>query len=150
MPDPVPPMMAVTSPRRAAATAQATEFIEARPEGFAAPIAHGGQNLSGGQKQRLSIARALARRPAIYVFDDSFSALDLKTDAALRRALKEEVRDATVLIVAQRISTVMDADRIVVLEDGKVAGIGRHDVLLRECAIYREIAASQLAPKEAA
>ncbi|MGC4117287.1 MAG: ABC transporter ATP-binding protein [Myxococcales bacterium] len=139
--------------RRAAAIAQATEFIEARPEGFAAPVAQGGSNLSGGQKQRLSIARALARRPAIYVFDDSFSALDFKTDAALRRALRDQVRDATVLIVAQRVSTVMDADRIVVLEDGKVAGIGRHDALMRDCAVYREIVASQVttsSPPEAA
>ncbi|HEY3447950.1 MAG TPA: ABC transporter ATP-binding protein [Myxococcales bacterium] len=136
--------------RQAAATAQAAEFIEARPEGYAAPVAQGGLNLSGGQKQRLSIARALARRPAIYVFDDSFSALDFKTDSALRRALKEDVRDATVLIVAQRVSTVMDADRIVVLEDGKVAGIGRHEALMRDCAVYREIVASQLSPKEAA
>ncbi len=136
--------------RQAAVIAQIAEFVEASPEGFAAPVAQGGLNLSGGQKQRLSIARALARRPAIYVFDDSFSALDFKTDAALRRALKKEVRDATVIIVAQRVSTVLDADRIVVLEDGKVAGIGRHDALMRDCGVYREIVASQLSPKEAA
>lgn len=136
--------------RRAAETAQALNFIERMPEGFASIIAQGGANLSGGQKQRLSIARALVRKPEIYIFDDSFSALDYKTDAKLRAALKQETEDATVLIVAQRVSTVLDADRIIVLEDGKVAGIGNHRELMSTCGVYREIVASQLSEEEIA
>lgn len=129
----------------AAQIAQATEFIEELPDRFDAPIAQGGLNISGGQKQRLSIARALVRRPEIYVFDDSFSALDFKTDAKLRAALKNETTTATVLIVAQRVSTVMDADQIIVMDDGQVIGIGNHRVLMASCDAYREIVASQMA-----
>jgi ATP-binding cassette subfamily B protein len=136
--------------RAAAETAQAAEFIDRLDEGFAAPIAQGGANVSGGQKQRLAIARALARRPEIYIFDDSFSALDFKTDAMLRAALREETARKTVLIVAQRVSTIMQADKIVVLESGAVVGQGRHDELLRDCAVYREIASSQLSDAELA
>jgi ATP-binding cassette subfamily B protein len=120
------------------------------PEGFAAEIAQGGTNLSGGQKQRLSIARAVVRRPLVYIFDDSFSALDFRTDARLRKALKSETLDATVLIVAQRVSTVVDADRILVLEDGAIVGQGRHRELLNTCEVYREIVASQLSEEELA
>ncbi|WP_126427092.1 ABC transporter ATP-binding protein [Brevibacillus marinus] len=136
--------------RHAAEVAQALEFILEMEGGFDAPVAQGGANLSGGQKQRLSIARALVRRPAIYVFDDSFSALDYKTDAQLRKALKEETGHATVIIVAQRIHTVIDADRIVVLENGRVAGIGTHQQLLQDNPVYQEIVASQLAEEESA
>jgi ATP-binding cassette subfamily B multidrug efflux pump len=136
--------------RYAAMVAQAAEFITAMPQGFDAPIAQGGTNLSGGQKQRLSIARALVRRPEIYVFDDSFSALDFRTDANLRAALRQETGDATVLIVAQRVSTVMDADRIVVLDEGHVAGIGTHRELMNTCEVYREIVTSQIGLEEAA
>jgi ATP-binding cassette, subfamily B, multidrug efflux pump len=113
--------------------------------GFASAIAQGGMNVSGGQKQRLSIARAVVRRPEIYIFDDSFSALDFRTDARLRAALQDEVRDATVFIVAQRVSTVMDADRIIVLDEGRIAGIGNHRALMNTCEVYREIVSSQLA-----
>ena len=136
--------------RQAADTAQATEFVSGMKEGFDSVIAQGGTNISGGQKQRLSIARALVRRPEIYVFDDSFSALDFKTDARLRAALKKETRDATVLVVTQRISSVMDADRIIVLDDGQIAGIGTHRELLKTCEVYREIASSQLSEEELA
>lgn len=136
--------------RKAAAIAQAGGFIEELPGGFDAPIAQGGANLSGGQKQRLAIARALVRRPRIFIFDDSFSALDFKTDARLRAALKEETGAATVFIVAQRVSTIMDADRIVVLESGKIAGMGTHKELLNSCPVYREIVLSQLAEEEIA
>lgn len=136
--------------RRAAETAQAMEFIDGLPEGFAAPIAQGGTNVSGGQKQRLAIARALVRRPEIYVLDDSFSALDFKTDAKLRAALRRETADATVLIVAQRVSTVRDADQIIVLDEGQVAGVGTHRELLKTCEVYREIVSSQLAQEEIA
>lgn len=134
----------------AAWIAQATEFITGMPDGFQATIAQGGTNVSGGQKQRLSIARALVRRPEIYLFDDSFSALDFKTDAKLRAALKQEVSDATVLIVAQRVSTVMDADQIIVLDAGRIVSIGRHRELLTSCQVYREIVASQLSEEELA
>jgi ATP-binding cassette subfamily B protein len=134
--------------RRAARIAQAAEFIEEKPEGYEAEIAQGGANVSGGQKQRLSIARALAKDPEIFIFDDSFSALDYKTDALLRKALKAEAAEATLLIVAQRVSTVMKADRILVLNEGQVAGQGRHGELLRACPVYREIAESQLSPEE--
>ncbi|WP_290776486.1 ABC transporter ATP-binding protein [Exiguobacterium sp. UBA5002] len=134
----------------AAQIAQATDFIERMPDGYDARIEQGGSNVSGGQKQRLSIARALVRRPDLYVFDDSFSALDFKTDAALRKALREETREATVLIVAQRVSTVIDADQIIVLDEGKVAGIGTHDELFANNAVYQEIVKSQLSEEEIA
>lgn len=136
--------------REAAKTAQALEFIESMPEGFDAVLAQGGANLSGGQKQRLSIARALVRRPSIYLFDDSFSALDYKTDAKLRAALKEVTTEAAVLIVAQRVSTVMDADRIIVLDEGRISGIGTHRELMEGSEVYREIVASQLSEEESA
>lgn len=136
--------------RNAAEIAQAMEFISEKPEGFQTEISQGGSNVSGGQKQRLSIARALVKKPEIYVFDDSFSALDFKTDAALRRALKKEIGSSTFLIVAQRISTIMDADQIVVLDDGNIAGIGTHKELMENCEVYREIALSQLSKEELA
>lgn len=135
---------------KAADIAQATEFISNLPEGLDTPIAQGGTNVSGGQKQRLSIARALAKKPEIYVFDDSFSALDFKTDAALRAALKQNMGQATCLLVAQRISTVVDAEQIIVLEEGKIAGIGTHKELMQTCRVYREIALSQLTEEELA
>lgn len=135
---------------KAADIAQATEFISKLPEGLDTPIAQGGTNVSGGQKQRLSIARALAKKPEIYVFDDSFSALDFKTDAALRAALKQNMGQATCLLVAQRISTVVDAEQIIVLEEGKIAGIGTHKELMQTCQVYREIALSQLSEEELA
>src|SRR5205085_3041399 len=127
----------------AAEVAQATEFISEIKEGFDSVIAQGGTNVSGGQKQRLSIARALVRKPEIYVFDDSFSALDFTTDARLRAALKQETRESTVLIVSQRVSTVMDADQIIVLDEGHMAGIGTHRALMRTSEVYREIVSSQ-------
>jgi ATP-binding cassette subfamily B protein len=136
--------------RHAAEVAQAVEFVAALPETFAAPVAQGGANLSGGQKQRLSIARAIVRRPDVYVFDDSFSALDYATDAKLRAALKAETANATVFVVAQRINTVINADRIVVLDNGRVAGIGTHATLLEQNGIYREIVASQVSLEEVA
>jgi ATP-binding cassette, subfamily B, multidrug efflux pump len=136
--------------RHAAEVAQASEFISQMPDGYDSLLAEGGQNLSGGQKQRLSIARALVRRPEIYVFDDSFSALDFKTDAKLRAALKKDTQNSTVIIVAQRVGTVMDADRIIVLDEGEVAGIGTHKELLKNCSVYREIVASQLSEEELA
>jgi ATP-binding cassette subfamily B multidrug efflux pump len=136
--------------QHAAEVAQATEFISEMPDGFNAVIAQGGTNVSGGQKQRLSIARALVRRPEIYIFDDSFSALDFKTDAKLRAALKKETGDATVLIVSQRVSTVMDADQIIVLDEGRMAGIGPHRELMQTCEVYREIVSSQLSVAEIA
>lgn len=134
--------------RFAAETAQSIEFIQQKPEGFEEPVAQGGTTVSGGQKQRLSIARALVKKPQIYIFDDSFSALDFKTDAALRRALKEQMSECTLIIVAQRINTIMDAEKIVVLDDGKIAGIGTHTQLLKTCDVYREIASSQLSGEE--
>ena len=136
--------------RHAADTAQATEFIDAMPDGMQTVIAQGGTNVSGGQKQRLSIARALVRKPEIYVFDDTFSALDYTTDANLRAALKDETMDATVLIVAQRVSTIMDADQILVLDEGKLAGIGTHHELMKSNEVYREIVLSQLSLEEVA
>ncbi|MFV0516359.1 MAG: ABC transporter ATP-binding protein [Aminipila sp.] len=129
---------------KAAEIAQALDFIREKPEGFEDPISQGGTNVSGGQKQRLSIARALAKNPPIYIFDDSFSALDFKTDAALRNALRENVGESTMLVVAQRINTIKDAESIIVLNDGEIAGIGTHSELLRTCDVYREIAESQL------
>ena len=134
--------------RTAAGIAQAAEFIDAKPEGYASPIAQGGSNVSGGQKQRLSIARAIAKKPRIYLFDDSFSALDYKTDVALRRALKAQTDNATVIIVAQRISTVLHANRILVLDEGRIVGDGTHTQLLESCPEYQEIARSQLSQKE--
>jgi len=135
---------------RAAETAQALSFIQAMPDAFDSVIAQGGTNLSGGQKQRLAIARALVRKPEVYVFDDTFSALDFKTDARLRSALRRETADATVIIVAQRVNTVMDADRIIVLDEGQVVGMGTHGELMRTCEIYREIVFSQLTEEELA
>ncbi len=132
----------------AATVAQAMEFIATMPQGFESAISQGGVNVSGGQKQRLSIARALARRPEIYVFDDSFSALDFTTDARLRAALKGETGDSTVLIVSQRVGTVMDADRIIVLDEGRIDGIGTHQELMKTCLVYREIVSSQLSLQE--
>lgn len=134
--------------REAAEIAQATEFIDSKPEGFDTKIAQGGTNVSGGQKQRLSIARAIAKNPEIYIFDDSFSALDLKTDAALRKALKKKTGDSTVLIVAQRISTILHAEQIIVLDEGKVIGKGTHEELLKTCEVYKQIALSQLSKEE--
>ena len=131
-----------------AKVAQAMEFIETKPEKFESPIAQGGANVSGGQKQRLSIARAIAKNPKIYVFDDSFSALDYKTDTALRKALSERVKDAAVIIVAQRISTIKNAEKIIVLDEGKVAGIGTHKELLKTNEVYNQIAASQFSQEE--
>ncbi len=140
----------VAEVERAAEIAQASEFIVDMQDGFNGVIAQGGTNVSGGQKQRLSIARALVRQPEIYVFDDSFSALDVKTDATLRAALKKETSNAAVLIVAQRVSTVIDADQIIVLDEGQIVGIGSHQELLQTCEVYREIIASQLSAEEIA
>jgi ATP-binding cassette subfamily B protein len=134
----------------AARVAQAGEFIAAMGEGMDAPVSQGGVNLSGGQRQRLAIARALAIRPEIYIFDDSFSALDFRTDALVRCGLRKEMAGSTVFIVAQRVATVMDAERIVVLDEGRVTGIGAHNDLMRRCAVYREIVRSQLGEGEAA
>lgn len=134
--------------RHAAEIAQAMDFIMDKPNGFQEKIVEGAGNLSGGQKQRLSITRALVRKPDIYIYDDSFSALDMKTDALLRQALKSEVKNAVVIIVAQRVSTIMDADQILVLDEGRLAAVGRHKELLKECPLYYEIAASQLSEEE--
>lgn len=134
--------------QEAAEIAQATEFIDTKPKKYASSISQGGANVSGGQKQRLSIARAIAKRPNLFIFDDSFSALDYKTDVALRRALKEKTENSTVLIVAQRISTILHAEQIIVLDDGKVAGIGTHQELLQNCEVYRQIVESQLSEQE--
>ncbi|WP_195618975.1 ABC transporter ATP-binding protein [Clostridium paraputrificum] len=133
---------------RAAEIAQAIDFISSKPERFETEISQGGTNVSGGQKQRLSIARAIAKNPEIYIFDDSFSALDFKTDSALRKALKQETSDSTVLIVAQRISTILHADQIIVLDEGKVVGKGTHNELLKNCEVYKQIALSQLSKEE--
>jgi len=133
---------------KAAAIAQATEFIRELPEGFENPISQGGANLSGGQKQRLSIARALAKKSPVILFDDSFSALDYKMDVALRGALKKELKASIIIIVAQRISTIMHADNIIVLDNGKIVGQGKHEELLKSCPVYQEIAASQLSVEE--
>ncbi len=132
----------------AAEIAQAAEFIDAKPDGYHSHIAQGGANVSGGQKQRLSIARAVAKHPEVFIFDDSFSALDFKTDVTLRKALKKRTEDSTVLIVAQRISTILNAEQIIVLDDGKVAGIGTHQELLKNCEVYQQIAASQFSGSE--
>lgn len=136
--------------KKAAEVAQATEFIDTKPERYKTPIAQGGSNVSGGQKQRLSIARAIAKDPEIFIFDDSFSALDFKTDSTLRKALKEHTKEATTIIVAQRISTILNADKILVLDDGHMAGIGSHKELMKSCEVYRQIAMSQLSEEELA
>ena len=136
--------------KHAAEVAQASDFILNMKDGYDSIIAQGGTNISGGQKQRLSIARALVRKPEIYIFDDSFSALDYKTDACLRKALKHEIADSTAIIVAQRVSTVMDADKIIVLDEGEIVGIGNHKELLQTCEIYHEIVSSQLSEEEIA
>jgi ATP-binding cassette subfamily B protein len=130
--------------------AQSRSFVAAMPGGLEAPIAQGGSNVSGGQRQRLAIARALVRKPGIYLFDDSFSALDLATDARLRAALAPEVGDAVTVIVAQRVSTIINADQILVIEDGRQVGLGTHHELLQTCPTYAEIVASQLTEEEAA
>ena len=134
--------------KQCAQIAQATEFIEEKDDTYNSRIAQGGSNVSGGQKQRLSIARAIAKHPKIFVFDDSFSALDLKTDAALRKALGENVRNSTMIIVAQRVSTILHAEQIIVLDEGRIAGIGTHGQLLENCEVYKEIAMSQLSEEE--
>ena len=136
--------------RQAAEIAQASEFISAMPNGMGEEISQGGSNVSGGQKQRLAIARALVKKPPVYIFDDSFSALDFKTDLALRKALNETTGDSTILIVAQRIATIKNADQIVVLDEGKVVGVGTHRDLMESCETYREIALSQLSKEELA
>ncbi len=142
------PQLSEKDLQRASDISQSTDFIKAKEEGFDAPIAQGGSNVSGGQKQRLSIARALAKNAPIHIFDDSFSALDLKTDRKLRAALKEKAANSTTLIVAQRISTIIDAHQIIVIENGKIAGIGTHPELLKSCDVYKEIAHSQLSEEE--
>ena len=134
--------------KEAASIAQATEFIDEKPKKYESTIAQGGTNVSGGQKQRLSIARAIAKKPEIFIFDDSFSALDYKTDVVLRTALKEKTQDSTVIIVAQRISTILHAEQIIVLDEGKIAGIGTHKELLKSCEAYYQIASSQLSQAE--
>ena len=134
--------------KKAIEVAQGTDFVEKMENTYEAHIARGGTNVSGGQKQRLAIARAIARNPEIYIFDDSFSALDYKTDSLLRKALKEYTKDATSLIVAQRIGTIMNADKIIVLEDGVSVGMGTHKELLKNCDVYKEIALSQLSKEE--
>ena len=136
--------------KEAAEVAQATEFIDTKPEKYESPVSQGGTNVSGGQKQRLSIARAIAKDPEIFIFDDSFSALDFKTDSQLRKALKEYTKDATTVIVAQRISTILGADQIIVLDDGHMAGIGTHKELMANCEVYQQIARSQLSEEELA
>ena len=132
----------------AADIAQATDFIMKKPDGFDSPISEGGTNVSGGQKQRLSIARALTKKPEIFIFDDSFSALDFKTDSTLRKALKAHTKDATTIIVAQRISTILHADQILVLDEGEIVGKGTHEELMKHCTVYQEIAKSQMSAKE--
>ena len=134
--------------RLAVEIAQAKSFVEAMEGGYDAAIARGGVNVSGGQKQRLSVARSVFRRPEVYLFDDTFSALDYKTDQTLRAALKRETAGATTLIVAQRIGTIRDADKIIVLDEGRVAGMGVHEELMKSCELYREIAYTQLSEEE--
>ncbi|GFI55886.1 putative ABC transporter ATP-binding protein [Clostridiales bacterium] len=134
--------------KKSADIAQATDFIEKKPEGFDAPVAQNGTNLSGGQKQRVAIARAINRQPDIFIFDDSFSALDYKTDSTLRKRLAQETGSATTFIVAQRIGTIRHADQIIVLDEGHMAGIGTHDELIKTCKVYQEIAYSQLSKEE--
>ena len=134
--------------RLAAEISQSSEFIDSKPQKYNEPVSQGGTNVSGGQKQRLSIARAIAKKPKIYLFDDSFSALDYKTDVTLRRALKAQTDNATVIIVAQRISTVLHANQILVLDEGRLVGVGTHAQLMASCPEYQEIARSQLSQKE--
>jgi ATP-binding cassette subfamily B protein len=134
---------------QAAKIAQAHDFVTELTEGYQSLVAQGGTNFSGGQKQRLCIARALVKKAPVYIFDDSFSALDFKTDAALRKALKKEMADAAMVIVAQRVSTIIDADQIIVLDAGRMAGIGSHRELIKSCPVYQEIVASQLSETEA-
>ena len=129
---------------------QAAEFVASKPEGLAAEISQGGANVSGGQKQRLSIARALVKKPPIYILDDSFSALDFKTDAALRRAFKEKAANSTLLIVTQRVSTIKNADQIIVIDEGRIVGKGTHHELMENCETYQEIALSQLSREDLA
>jgi ATP-binding cassette subfamily B protein len=132
----------------AVSIAQASEFVNSNPDGLLTEISQGGTNVSGGQRQRLSIARALVRQAPIYIFDDTFSALDFKTDAALRRALRQSTQDSTLLIVTQRVSTVRNAEQIVVLDQGRIVGKGSHEELMESCATYQEIALSQLSMEE--
>jgi len=134
--------------KKAIEVAQAKDFVESMENGYDTDLAAGGTNISGGQKQRISIARAIARDPEIYIFDDSFSALDYKTDSVLRKALKNYTKDATMLIVAQRIGTILNADKIIVLDEGKIVGQGKHEELLENCDVYKQIALSQLSEKE--
>ena len=134
--------------KKASKIAQASEFVEKMPKGYSSNISQGGTNISGGQKQRLAIARAIAKAPEIFVFDDSFSALDYKTDYVLRKELKENTKDATNVIVAQRIGTILNADKIIVLDNGNMAGVGTHKQLLKKCKVYKEIALSQLSKEE--
>jgi ATP-binding cassette subfamily B protein len=136
--------------RKAARIAQAVDFIEEKTEKYETQVSQGGGNVSGGQKQRLSIARAIAKDPEIFIFDDSFSALDYKTDVTLRKALNDEIKDRTIIIVAQRISTILHADQIIVLDDGKIVGKGTHKELLKNCDVYNQIALSQLSKEELA
>ena len=138
----------ISGANAAAVRRSTARIITAKPEGFKSPIAQGGNNVSGGQKQRLSIARAIAKKPKILIFDDSFSALDFKTDVALRKALGENVKDSTIIIVAQRIVTIMNADEIIVLDEGRVAGKGTHLELLKNCEVYDQIVKSQLSEDE--
>ena len=133
---------------KAAEISQSTEFIMSKPDGYDTHIAQGGGNVSGGQKQRLSIARALVKNAPIYIFDDSFSALDMKTDKVLREALKRETGDSTLIIVAQRVGTIMNAEQIIVLDNGKIVGKGTHSELLQNCPTYYQIASSQLSEEE--
>ena len=142
------PSAAEDQVRRSAEIAQAADFIAEKPEQYGAPIAQGGSNVSGGQKQRLSIARALVKNAPIYIFDDSFSALDFKTDAKLRKALQENTADAAILLVAQRVGTIRHAAQIIVLDEGRIAGKGTHEELMESCEVYREIAYSQLSKEE--
>ena len=136
--------------KEAVATAQASEFVEQMDNSYDGYVAQGGSNLSGGQKQRISIARAIARKPEILIFDDSFSALDYKTDRVLRSALDKECKDVTRIVVAQRIGTIRDADKIIVLDEGKIAGMGKHQELMENCEVYQQIALSQLSKEELA
>ena len=134
---------------RAVKIAQAKEFIDNLEDTYQSEVSQGGTNLSGGQKQRLSIARAICKSPEIYIFDDTFSALDYRTDSILRAELKRQIKGATSVIVAQRVGTIMDADRIIVLDDGRIAGMGRHEELLRSCPVYLDIVRSQMSDEEA-
>jgi ATP-binding cassette, subfamily B, multidrug efflux pump len=135
--------------KKALSISQSESFVNKLPKGLKSKVSQGGSNFSGGQKQRLSIARALIRKVPIYIFDDSFSALDLKTDAALRKSLKENMTDAAKIIIAQRVSTIMDADQILVLDEGNLVGIGKHAELMKNCSVYQAIAKSQMNIKEA-